>query len=65
MRRLSVLLFAVFALAGTGATVLVVSSAALASGGGTTYAPETPVIDTIAGGPWSTSTICRRMPTRQ
>jgi hypothetical protein len=54
VRRVSALLFTVFVLAGTSAIGLLLSAAPAASAS-TTYAPETPVVDTIEGGPWNTS----------
>jgi Bacterial Ig-like domain (group 3)/Putative Ig domain len=53
VRRVSALLFAVAALIGTIVTGLAASAAA--ASGSTTYAPETPVVDTVSGGPWNTS----------
>ncbi len=55
VRRIATLLFAVVALAATSASALVLSSAALASSGATSYSAETPGVDTISGGPWNTS----------
>ncbi|MGO9321961.1 MAG: putative Ig domain-containing protein [Solirubrobacteraceae bacterium] len=55
VRRISALLFTLFALVGTCATSLVLSATAAASESGTTYTPETPVVDTVSGGPWNTS----------
>jgi hypothetical protein len=55
VRRISALLFTFVALIGTCATVLVLSAAASAAEGGTTYTAETPVVDTISEGPWNTS----------
>ena len=55
MRRISALLFTLVALIGTCAAALVLSAAARASEGGTTYTAETPVVDTISEGPWNTS----------
>ena len=54
MRRVSALLFALLTVAAAGLTALALSSNAAASEG-TTYSPETPVLDTIEGGPWNTS----------
>jgi hypothetical protein len=54
VRRVSALLFALLTLAVTGLTALACSPVASASEG-TAYSPETPVVDTIEGGPWSTS----------
>ena len=55
MRRISALLFTVVALIGTCATALALTAATAAAEGGTTYTPETPVVDTISEGPWNTS----------
>jgi hypothetical protein len=55
VRRISALLFTVFALFGTCATALLLSATAAASESATTYTPETPVLDTVTGGPWNTS----------
>ena len=55
VRRISALLFTVFALFGTCATSLLLSTTASAAASGTTYTPETPVVDTVTGGPWNTS----------
>src|SRR5277367_1472368 len=55
VRRVSVLLFTFVALIGTCVTGLVQTATAAASEGGTTYTPETPVVDTISEGPWNTS----------
>jgi hypothetical protein len=55
VRRISALLFTAFVLVGTCVTGLALSASAIASDGGTTYTPETPVVDTISGGPWNTS----------
>ncbi len=55
MRRFSALLVIVLSLVGVSVAALAVSATALASSGATTYTPETPVLDTIAGGPWNTS----------
>jgi hypothetical protein len=55
VRRISALLFTLFALLGTCATGLVLSATAAASAGSTTYTPETPVVDTVSEGPWNTS----------
>jgi Bacterial Ig-like domain (group 3)/Putative Ig domain len=55
LRRFSALLFASLALAAAGGSSLVLTSAAQAAGGETTYAPQTPVLDTISEGPWNTS----------
>ncbi len=38
-----------------GALALMLVMAPLAAASGTTYTPETPVVDTIEGGPWNTS----------
>jgi hypothetical protein len=51
VRRLSALLFICFVLIGT----CVLSLAGTAAAESTTYTPETPVVDTIEGGPWNTS----------
>ena len=53
MRRVSALLFTVAALVGT--TVTGLSLSAPAASASTTYAPETPVVDTVSGGPWNSS----------
>ena len=53
MRRLSALLFAAVVLVGTGVSGLVLTATAAAEG--TAYTAETPVVDTISGGPWNTS----------
>jgi hypothetical protein len=53
VRRISALLFAFAALVGASAAGLVMTAPALADG--TTYTPETPLVDTIEGGPWNTS----------
>ncbi len=42
-------------LCGGGALALMLAAAPLASAGGTAYTAETPVVDTISGGPWNTS----------
>ncbi|HTD07556.1 MAG TPA: hypothetical protein VK680_01580, partial [Solirubrobacteraceae bacterium] len=55
VRRVSALLFTVFALAGAGLATLVMVSPAAASEALTTYSPETPTVDTVSGGPWNTS----------
>jgi hypothetical protein len=55
VRRFSALLFIVCAVVGINVAGLAASATAVASGGGTTYTPETPLLDTIAGGPWNTS----------
>lgn len=56
MRRLSPLLLAALVLAGANATGLALSATtAGAAEGATTYTPETPVVDTVSGGPWNTS----------
>jgi hypothetical protein len=52
VRRISTPLLLTLALALAGATTLALSAAAFAA---TTYTPETPVVDTIAEGPWNTS----------
>jgi hypothetical protein len=54
VRRVSALLFAAFVLVGTSVTGLLLSAAPAASAS-TIYTPETPVVDTIEGGPWNTS----------
>jgi len=54
-RTLSALVFAALALAGACASSLILSATAAATEGATSYTPETPVVDTISGGPWSTS----------
>jgi Bacterial Ig-like domain (group 3)/Putative Ig domain len=53
VRRLSALLFAASVLAGTSVAGLVLTGTAAAEG--TAYTPETPVVDTVSGGPWNTS----------
>jgi hypothetical protein len=55
VRRVSALLFTVFALAGTGLATLIMVAPAAASEAQTTYSPETPALDTVTGGPWNTS----------
>jgi hypothetical protein len=55
VRRISALLFTFVALIGTCVTVLAVTAASAAAESGTTYTPETPVVDTISEGPWNTS----------
>ncbi len=55
MRRISASLLALLACLGAGATSLVLASGASASGSGTVYTAETPVVDTVSGGPWNTS----------
>lgn len=52
MHRVTAWLFPAFVLIGT--CVLGLAGTAAASGR-TTYMPETPVVDTISGGPWNTS----------
>jgi hypothetical protein len=55
VRRISALLFTAVVLVGTCVTSLALSATAVASEGGTTYTPQTPVVDAISGGPWNTS----------
>jgi hypothetical protein len=55
VRRIRALLFTVFALTGACATSLLLSTTATAAPGATTYTPETPVVDTVTGGPWNTA----------
>jgi Big-like domain-containing protein/putative Ig domain-containing protein len=55
VRRFSALLFIVLSLTAVCVAGLTASATALAASGATTYTPETPVVDTIAGGPWNTS----------
>lgn len=55
MRRISALLFTAFVLVGASLTALALSATAVAAEGVTSYTPGTPVLDTIAGGPWNTS----------
>jgi hypothetical protein len=55
VRRPSNLLFVVLVLIGSCLSALLPSSAAFASGAGTIYSPDTPIVDTISGGPWNTS----------
>jgi hypothetical protein len=55
VRRFNALRRALFMLCGGGALALMLAAAPLAAAGGTTYTPETPVVDTISGGPWNTS----------
>ncbi len=42
-------------LCGGGALALMLAAAPLASAGGTAYTAETPIVDTISGGPWNIS----------
>jgi hypothetical protein len=55
LRRISASLLVFLACLGTSATLLVLASGASASGSGTVYTAETPVVDTVSGGPWNTS----------
>ena len=55
MRRVSALLRLAFVLAGTSATSLVLSATPAAAESATTYTAQTPVVDTVSGGPWDTS----------
>ncbi|HSZ15228.1 MAG TPA: Ig-like domain repeat protein [Solirubrobacteraceae bacterium] len=55
MRRIGALLFIALSLVGASAASLLLSASASASEAGTTYTPETPVVDTVSGGPWNTS----------
>ncbi len=55
MRRFSALLFIASSLIGMSVTGFIASATAVAASGATTYSPETPVVDTIAGGPWNSS----------
>ena len=55
MRRISTPLLVVLAFLSASATSLVLATGASASGPGTTYAPEAPVLDEVSGGPWNTS----------
>jgi hypothetical protein len=55
VRRFSALLFIVCALTGVSVAGLAASATAVAAGGETTYTPETPVLDSVSGGPWNTS----------
>jgi Bacterial Ig-like domain (group 3) len=55
VRRFNALRRALFMLCGGGALALMLVAAPLASAAGTTYTAETPVVDTVEGGPWNTS----------
>jgi Bacterial Ig-like domain (group 3) len=55
VRRINALRRALFVLCGGGALALMLVVAPLAAASGTAYTPETPVVDTIEGGPWNTS----------
>ena len=55
MRRFNALRRALFVLCGGGVLALMLVAAPLALAGGTAYTAETPVVDTIEGGPWNTS----------
>ncbi len=55
MRRIHVPLFAALVLVCVNATTFGLAAAASASEGDTAYTPQTPVVDTVAGGPWNTS----------
>ncbi|HEV3321158.1 MAG TPA: Ig-like domain repeat protein [Solirubrobacteraceae bacterium] len=55
VRRFNALRRALLVLCGGGALALMLVVAPLAAAGGTTYTAETPVVDTIEGGPWNTS----------
>ena len=55
MRRFNALRRALFVLCGGGVLALMLVAAPLAVAGGTAYTAETPVVDTIEGGPWNTS----------
>jgi hypothetical protein len=56
VRRVSAFLSLAFVLAGASASSLALSAAsAAAEPGSTTYTPQTPVLDTVSGGPWNTS----------
>ena len=55
MRRFNALRRALLVLCGGGALALMLVVAPLAAASGTAYTPETPVVDTISGGPWNTS----------
>ncbi len=55
MRRFNALRRALFVLCGGGILALMLVAAPLALAGGTAYTAETPVVDTIEGGPWNTS----------
>jgi hypothetical protein len=53
VRRITALLFAAVALAGTSVTGFLLTASAAAEGA--IYTPEAPMVDTISGGPWNTS----------
>jgi hypothetical protein len=55
VRRFNALRCALFMLCGGGVLALMLVAAPLALAGGTAYTAETPVVDTIEGGPWNTS----------
>lgn|GEM_PF-1991254 len=55
MRRVSAFLSVAFALVCASASSLALSATPAAAESGTTYAAQTPVVDTVSGGPWNTS----------
>jgi hypothetical protein len=55
VRRISTPLLVVLAFLSASATSLILATGAGASGSGTTYAPEAPILDEVSGGPWNTS----------